>query len=113
MRYAHFIFIFALLSVICYGCSTPYGLLPTAEILLKYDIDPKPADVKAVNRGRALSLRECSACHRFYFPKEYSPEEWPKIIRKMGKRMSLDKKQTEDLNLYFQLASKALREPAQ
>lgn len=112
MRYAHFIFIFVLLSVICYGCSTPYGLLPTAKNLLKYDIALKPADIKAVNRGRALSIRECSACHRFYFPKEYSPEEWSKIIRKMGIRMSLDQKQIEGLNLYFQLASSAWRQAA-
>ncbi len=109
MPYRRFIFILGLLVLIFNGCSTLDSSLPTAASLLIYEIVPKDVDTKALNRGRALAVTECSACHRFFFPKKYSPQKWRKIIPAMGKRMSLGQKQIEDLNLYFQLASRALR----
>jgi hypothetical protein len=109
MPYRRFILILGLLVLIFNGCSTLDSSLPTAESLLIYEIVPKDVDTKALNRGRALAVTECSGCHRFFFPQEYSPEEWRRIIRAMGKRMSLGGKQIEDLNLYFQLTSRALR----
>jgi len=103
------VLILGLLFLIFNGCATLDRSLPTAETLLTYDIVPQNIDSKALNRGRALAVRQCSDCHRFFFPEEYPPEEWRVIIPQMAKRMSLSKEQLKDIDLYFQVASRALR----
>ena len=109
MQYIHSVLILGLLFLIIAGCSASSGSLLTAAQMVSYGLASEDVDMDALRKGRALVVRECAACHRFYFPKEYSPEEWPSIIRKMGKRMSLDKRDIADLDLYFQLASSSER----
>lgn len=78
------------------GCATTSEPMLTSEQLAEKGIDEA-----ALRRGRALAVTECAACHRFHWPSEYSPEEWPPIVKKMGKRSSLDKKQISELEAYM------------
>jgi len=106
MKYAHLIVVvlsFAILS----ACKTYTSSLPTPEQLDTLGRVPEGLDKDSLSRGRALAMTECAGCHRFYFPKEYSPEEWDRIILKHSKRLSFDKKQMKKINLYFQTASRA------
>jgi hypothetical protein len=108
MRYAHSIFIGVLLCAILIACKTSTGSFPTPEKLVKSDDISEGIDKESLTRGRALAVTECAGCHRFYFPREYSPSEWNRIIRKKAKRLSLGKEQIADINLYFQTASRAV-----
>jgi len=107
MRYGHLIFIVVLSFAILLACKTYTGSLPTPDQLDKLGRVPEGLDQDSLSRGRALAMTECADCHRFYFPKEYSPEKWNKVIMKHSKRLSFHKKQIEDINLYFQTASRA------
>ena len=108
MRYAHSIFIGVLLCAILIACKTSTGSFPTPEQLVKWDQISEGVDKNSLIRGRALAVTECAGCHRFYFPKQYSPEEWNRVILKHSKRLSLGKEQIADINLYFQTASRAV-----
>lgn len=59
-----------------------------------------------LERGRMLAVTECSDCHRQYWPVEYSVDEWPGIIVRMGRRASLDPEDVADLRVYFDHASR-------
>ena len=107
MRYSHPIFIIVLLCAILLACKTYTGSLPTPEQLVKCGQVSGGVDKDSLTRGRALAVTECAGCHRFYFAREYSPNEWNRIIRKKAKRLSLGKEQIADINLYFQTASRA------
>jgi len=108
MRYAHSIFIGVLLCAILFACKTSTGSFPTSEKWVKSDQVSEGIDKESLSRGRALAVTECAGCHPFYYPREYSPNEWNRIIRKKAKRLSLGKEQVADINLYFQTASRAI-----
>ena len=88
-----------------FGCTVKSVSLPTADQLFLNRTVPESTDMEGLRRGRALAITECASCHRFFFPREYSPEEWHRIIRVMGRRTSLDQRQVNDIDYYFQLAS--------
>jgi uncharacterized protein with PIN domain len=67
------------------------------------------ADEAALRRGRALAMTECTECHRYYWPHEYSAEQWRGIVKKMGKRASLSSAQTEAVELYFVTTREAMQ----
>lgn len=108
MRYAHSIFIGVLLCAILFACKTSTGSFPTSERPVKSDHVSEEIDKESLTRGRALAVTECAGCHRFYSPREHSPEEWDRIIRRKAKRLSLGKKQIADINLYFQTESRGI-----
>jgi hypothetical protein len=83
------------------GCATSAGTLPTPGQLAS------GADMASLRRGRALAVTDCTSCHRLYWPREYQPDEWPRIVREMAGLMSLSKTQVRDLTLYFRAASQA------
>jgi len=87
------------------SCATASGPAMTGEQMAAAGVDGA-----SMRSGRILAVTECAECHRFYWPHEYSPEEWPAITRKMGGRASLSKSQIKDLELYFVTMSKATRE---
>ena len=62
---------------------------------------------EALQTGRALAVTECSACHRFFYPREYLSEQWDGIINSHAGRTSLDKAEITDLKHYFYVASKS------
>jgi mono/diheme cytochrome c family protein len=92
-------------AVISIGCATSAGRLPPPEQLMSQNSAGQSNDPAALKRGRALVVTECAACHRFYWPDEYSPQEWEKIIRKMGKLASLSESQVEDIQTYMKAAT--------
>ncbi len=97
--------ILVLLSAGLYiGCATTGEPALTAESMAAEGIDEA-----GLRRGRVLAVTGCAECHRFYWPHEYSPEEWPGIVKKMGNRASLSSEQTDDVELYFVATSRAMR----
>ena len=94
-----------LLCSLFLACGTYTGSLPTPEQLAASVGINKGLDTDSLRRGRALAVTECVACHRFFYPREYSPEEWNEIILKKAKRLSLGKKQMEDIGFYLTTAS--------
>ena len=85
-----------LVAALFAGCATTSSPMLTSEELEELGVDEA-----TLRRGRILAVTECAACHRFYWPSEYSPEEWPPIIRKMGNRASLSKDQVSELEAYM------------
>jgi uncharacterized protein with PIN domain len=86
------------------GCATTSEPVLTSEQMAARGIDEA-----AMRRGRALAMTECTECHRYYWPHEYSVEQWRGIVKKMGKRASLSKSQIEDLELYFVTTREAMQ----
>ncbi len=87
-------------------CSASGSLLQPEQLVERGAVTPG-TDLEALRRGRALAVTECTGCHRLYWPNEYSPKEWPGIVRKMGARSSLSDSQTRDLESYYVSASQA------
>jgi hypothetical protein len=92
------------ITAIFLGCVATPDAPMTSEQMASQGVDET-----ALRRGRALATTECAGCHRFYWPHEYSPEQWPRIIGKMGKRASLSSSQAEDVSLYFVTTSRAMQ----
>lgn len=104
MRYIYcFMIISMLFATFAAGCAGPSGSLLMRKQLKQYGVADQ--DIPAFQRGKELAAMECAGCHRFFLPREYSPEEWEGIIRNQAKRLSLDKQQIADIKLYFQVAS--------
>lgn len=108
MRYIYLIII-SLSCVLLFSCKTNTSSVLTFEQKFQHDQIMEGIDKDSLIKGRALAKTECASCHRFYFPREYSPEQWIKIIRKKARRLSLGKKQMADINLYFQIESRSTR----
>ena len=66
-------------------------------------------DVDALRRGRVSYVRECTACHRHYWPEEYSPAAWGTIAPDMGERAGLAPGDIDDLTRFLQAASRESR----
>ena len=109
MRYIQYFIIFSLISVLIAACTITTRSLPTADQLAKYQGNGDKVDITALKRGRALAVTNCTDCHRFFYPEEYSNAEWPQIIRDMGKTSSLNNKQLKDVMYYFNVASRTVK----
>ncbi len=94
-----------LVATMLTGCATISGTALTSEQMAAQGIDEM-----AMRRGRAIAVTSCAECHRFYWPREYSPEEWPGIARDMGGQASLSKAQIANLELYLVESSRTTRE---
>jgi hypothetical protein len=106
MKYTNFICMMLLFSALIAACATSARSLPTAGQLLQSGGVPEGVGRNALKNGRALAVTQCAGCHRFFYPEEYTPENWALIIRRMGKLSSLDKKQAREITQYFQTASR-------
>jgi hypothetical protein len=92
------------------GCTGGLRTLPTAQQLVGMGAAPSGVDTAALRRGRALVVTECAACHRLYWPAEYSPQQWRALARPMALRSSLGPEQARDVELYLITASRAVRD---
>ena len=106
-QYRDCIFMGVLMCSIFLACGTYTVSLPTPEQLAASGDIPKGLDTDALKRGRALAMTECVGCHRLFYPGEYSPEEWKRIIQKKVKRLPFGKEQIEDISFYYTTASTA------
>ena len=88
------------------GCAGERSFLPTVEELSAPGGLAGGADVETLRRGRAIYVTECTACHRLFPPKNYSPEQWRVFVRKMAPRASLSGSQAADLLMYLSAASR-------
>jgi len=73
------LWLFAIIVLIA-GCSLDAVSPPTAEVFNASAQPYKVVDVEAFREGRTLAVTRCAQCHRFFFPKEFSPEEWIRIF---------------------------------
>jgi diheme cytochrome c len=96
--------------VVALGCAGGGRSLPTA--LQLPGPGQTPAQMQALARGRALAVTECAACHRFFWPDEYPPEDWPEIMERMAPLASLSPKQGKELTAYMVAASRQVRSQA-
>jgi len=95
-RYPFVILAFVAAAILIIGCATASELDATADHTATRGVDEA-----ALRRGKVLAMTECTECHRYHWPHEYSAEEWPGIVKRMGKRAALSVSQTEDVELYF------------
>ena len=105
IRHHTYIFLIVLLSLFLLACGMYQGSLPTLEQLAKSGDVPEGLDMASLKRGRTLAMTECVSCHRFFYPREYSPEEWNEIILNKAKRLSLGKEQIVDIGLFYRMVS--------
>ena len=56
---------------------------------------------------RTLSITECVGCHRTYWPREFSPNQWSDITQNMGARASLTTPEIKALRSYFMAAARS------
>lgn len=89
------------------GCAAGKASIPTADELGAAGALPGGADPDALRRGRVVLVTECAACHRLFWPNEYSPEQWRPIVKRMAGRASLSGGQAADLLLYLSTASRS------
>jgi hypothetical protein len=95
----------AAVIVLIAGCS-----LDTASPL-KSDVFNSPArphtvvDEEKFQEGRTLAVTRCAQCHRFFYPTEFSKEEWRKILNGKARKLTLSHRQVESLKLFFQASS--------
>lgn len=86
-----------------------WSALPTARALLAADVPSADERYCSMQRGRALVVTECTACHRFFFPCEYPPAMWPSLIQNMASRPVLTNRQIGDMTRYMVAASRLTR----
>lgn len=98
-----------LLSMILLACGSHTPTRTAPEEFSRGDQVPEDVDQESFVRGRALAMTECTGCHRYFYPREYTSDEWRRIIRKKTKRLSLIPKESEDLELFFRTASETAR----
>ena len=87
------------------GCSA----LPTECELAGRGAVPAGTRCGTMRRGRALVITECTGCHRFFWPCEYSPMMWAGLMQSMGNRIALSRRQIGDMTRYMVAASRATR----
>ena len=93
------------LLLVVAGCAIGGGTLPMAA-----DLSTSQPEVDRLQNGRGVLIRECTACHRSYWPGEYPPAAWRSIVRDMSRRVGLTPKQSADLSLYLESASRFVQE---
>jgi mono/diheme cytochrome c family protein len=91
------------------SCAGDRSFLPTAEELSAAGALPRGVEIEALRRGRAIFVTECSACHRLFPPRDHSPEQWRRIVKRMAPRASLSGSQAEDLLHYLSAAGRGGR----
>ena len=95
------------------GCQIQRRLfMPTSGQLVDLHLVTAEEDLDALERGRAIAVIDCSGCHRQYWPAEYTPGEWKRIIRVMSRRASLSREESADVGAYFRAVSSAALQSA-
>ena len=89
------------------GCTESSRMMPMPGDLIAGGVVASDTDPRSLRRGRALAVTACTQCHRLYWPGEQPPEVWRRLGRDMASRASLSARQTEDLMLYVEAASRA------
>jgi len=106
MKYLILIII-TLLYVTLFSCKTYTPPVLTSGNKSQFDNASEGFDKKSYANGRALAMTECASCHRFYYPRKYSPDQWKDIISKKEQRLSLREEQVTDIKFYLLTESKS------
>lgn len=95
---------FAVAIVVALASCAAKRTMPTVDQLVDAGSN---ADIESMRNGRAMAMTECIDCHRFYWPDEYTAEEWEPILDRMADLSSLTPEQLEDLKVYMTAAAAA------
>lgn len=91
--------------VLIAGCSFNTASPPKAKVFKSPARLYKAVDAEKFQEGRTLAVTRCAQCHRFFYPNEFSKEEWRKILNRKAQRLALRQRQVESLKLYFQASN--------
>lgn len=50
-------------------------------------------DAEGAADGESLYRRHCQTCHELYDPRDYSPSEWARNVKRYGPRAGLDREE--------------------
>ena len=87
------------------GCASR---MPMANTLTE-GTETTAEETEELGVGRTVAITQCNACHRTFWPDEFSPRQWKPITKKMGNRAFLSRGETSALNAYMALASRHVR----
>lgn len=59
------------------------------------------ADSTYLSKGNQLYELKCSGCHYLYIPKNYSVEQWKKILPEMRNKAKLSNEEYEKIKVYL------------
>lgn len=92
------------LALFVAACATGGRYLPAAE-----ELGGAPEETELMARGRSAYVMECAACHRLYWPEEYTPEAWSTIAPDMADRAGLSDESGRGLTMFLMRASEKTR----
>lgn len=103
----------ALLPIVIPGCVGGGRSLPTAaQLITASPPDRRTPPVEQLARGRNLYMSSCTECHSVYYPSEFVPAAWTKLVADMRTRSNLTEAEAADVTAYLVTASQATRVPA-
>ena len=76
-------FIFFILTIAFFSCSTPRNFQPINGDKTKAEEKAKGIPVSDLQQGYSLYTVKCSGCHRLHEPSEFTPDKWQTILTKM------------------------------
>ena len=82
MKFKITLFIVLGISMLIFACA-PKLYVPTAE-----NVAPG-ADLSQIAQGRTIMTEKCVKCHGLKNPDKHTPDQWVKIMEKMGKKAKL------------------------
>lgn len=82
------------------GCAPKIGASGKAAAV-PIPVSTTGTEQLAIKQGKLLAATSCITCHRFYFPKEYSPKQWDVILEWKRNRLSLTQSQVDCLGAYL------------
>jgi len=102
----------AILILLCAAaiaaCATTMPTIPSSDVLS----EQSGVDAAVLDRGRAIWTRECAACHRTYWPHEYTPKRWKSLGPDMADRSGLGSEETDAVTRFLVEASRYTRSEA-
>ena len=101
------IFTAAVIIIFITSCSTTQHLQPADADLVTAQQRIPGITLADMQAGYKIYVRNCSACHRLYDPKEYTPVKWKPILTEMfAKAKMTDEKEKELVSNYIIAKSK-------
>lgn len=92
------VFFFLLLA----GCASRMPMANTLTETAEATVEER----EELELGRSVVVTQCTACHRQFWPDEYSPRGWAPIAKTMSKRATLSKTEASALYAYMATASR-------
>jgi mono/diheme cytochrome c family protein len=84
------------------GCAgTKTVPMPTAKDVEYANRNGQATSLAALNQGRKLYIRRCSACHNLKDPASLTPADWPEMVDRMATNAELNPDQKRAITQYL------------